>query len=375
MAIAGTAFRFGAADEQLLAIASDGAAVRADAHNGSFRSLVHVLASPAGFALVGERSGEAFAWSEVRSITVSRGYVFVRTEAVRATVVRTKHGPEVRRSLEQRGHALRMMIDDVEEPGLSATFARVLDDLRGGTFTYHGTTWHDHANAIERLKDDFTDQDDAILPLAAAAMWVMLGLLMMLVLAVIVNVVAARAVPAGTFALAQRISPLDPRTIVASFAFSAMATTLVLRLALGRQAVVWARGAARGWHAHHGQARWLATRQLARILLGTATAAAITLLALLTFWLNVATTVFIDQEGVRNEVLLPFISIDERWRDAKDITRVTADDALDRPAVRIRFADGREVSTIGQQLGGGTEGQLFERANTWRAAALGLTPR
>jgi hypothetical protein len=369
MAIARTAFRFGAADEQLLAIASDGAAIRADAHTGPFRSLVHVLASPSGFALVGERSGEAFDWSEVRSVSVSRGYVIVRTEAVRATVVQTKHGPEVKRAVQQRGHTLRMTIDDVEEPSLSATFARVLDDLRAGTFSYHGTSWHEHANAIERLKDDFNDQDDVVLPFAAAAMWVMLGLLMMLVLAVIVNVIAARAVPAGTFALAQRISPLDPRTIVASFAFSAMATTLVLRLALGRQAVVWARGAARGWHARHGRVRWLATRQLARILLGTASAAAITLLALLTFWFNVATTVFIDQQGVRNEVLLPFVSIDERWRDTKDITRVSSDDAVDRPGVRIRFADGREVSTDGQQLGGGTEGQLFERANAWRAAA------
>jgi hypothetical protein len=369
MAIAGTAFRFGAADEQLLAIASDGAAVRADAHTGPFRALVHVLAAPAGFALVGERSGEAFAWSEVRSVTVSRGYVVVRTEAVRATVVQTKHGPEVRRTVQQRAHALRMTIDDVEEPDLSSTFARVLDDMRRGAFTYHGTSWIEHANAIERLRDQFTDQDDVILPFAAAAMWVMVGLLTMLVLAVIVNVVAARSVPAGAFVLAQRISPLDPRTIVASFAFSAMATTLVLRLALGRQAVVWARGAARGWHASHGRVRWLATRQLARILLGTASAAAITLLALLTFWLNVANTVFIDQQGVRNEVLLPFISIDERWRDAREITRLEAGEAVDRLGVRIRFADGREVSTVGQQLGGGTEGQLFEHANAWRTAA------
>jgi hypothetical protein len=371
MAMAGAVtFGTAAADQLLLAIANDRSAVRTDALVGTLGKMAHVVAGAAGLAFTADRTAVAFEWSDVRSIAVRRASVVVRTEAVRQRVVRTKDGgTHVRRTVEKESRAFRLLVDDVQEPGLSVTFARVLEDMRTGAFSTHGTSWHEHQNAVDRLRGEFSDQDDAVLPIAAAGLWLAIGLMSTFLLAVLVNVAAARSIPPATFTLAHRIGPLDPRTIIAAFAFAALAATFVLRMALGRHATVWARGAARGWHHGGGKLRGFAVRQLGRLILGTSSAAAIVLLACLTFWPNIAATVLIDKDGVRNEVLLPFISLEESWRDATEISRVDAADPRDRPGVRIRFADGREVTTIGQDLGGGTEGQLFEVASNWRKAA------
>jgi hypothetical protein len=233
----------------------------------------------------------------------------------------------------------------------------------------HSTSWHEHQNALDRARGEFSDQDDTVLPMAAAGLWLAIGLMLIFIIAAMVNAAAARAVPPATFTLGHRIGPLDPRTIVAAFALSALAAVGVLRFALGSHAGTWARGAARGWHHGGGRIERGAIRQLGRLMLASSSAAAVALLAFLMYWPNIASTVLIDKDGVRNEVLLPFISIDEHWRDALEISRVPAADPKDRPGVRIRFADGTEVTTLGQDLGGGTEGQLFEVASNWRKAA------
>lgn len=369
MTLAGTVALGGSADALMLSIANERSAARTDAELGTFGKPVHVIAGTAGIAFLQGRNATAYEWEDVRSVTVRRGSVVVGTETVQQTVVRTKRGTEVRRTAEQKERAFRLVVDDVVEPGLSETFACVLSDMRGGGFSTHGTSWHEYQNALERIQGEFSDQDDHVLPIAAAGLWISVGLMTTFLVAAMMNAAAARAVPAGAFALTNRIGPLDPRSIIAAFAFSAIVTTLVLRLALGRHATVWARGVARGWH-RTGTRVWRPLiRQLGRILLDTPSAAAIVLLALLTFWPNIAATVLIDAQGVRNEVLLPFISLDERWRDVVEISRIDAADPRDRPGVHIRFGDGREVTTYGWDLGGGTEGQLFQLATMWRQSA------
>ncbi len=369
MTLAGAVALGGRADALMLSIASERSAARTDAELGALGKPMHVIAGTAGIAFLQGRNATAYQWDDVRSVSVRRGSVVIRTESVRESIVPTKRGTVVRRIAETKERALRLVVDDVVEPSLSETFARVLDDMRSQSFSPHSTSWHEYQNAIERIQGEFSDQDDHVLPIAAAGLWIAVGLMGTFVTAAMLNVATARAVPAGTFALTNRIGAFDPRSLVAAFAFSAIVTALVLRLALGRHAAVWARGVARGWHRTGSRMGRPLIRQLGRILLDTPSAAAVLLLALLAFWPTIAATVLIDAQGVHNEVLLPFVSLDERWRDVVEISRIAPADPRDRPGVHIRFADGREVATYGSDLGGGTEGQLFQLAMTWRQAA------
>ncbi|HYK96969.1 MAG TPA: PH domain-containing protein [Candidatus Acidoferrales bacterium] len=352
----------------MLEIANAPDAARSDAELGVFRKAVHVVASPRGIAFVYGQRAEAFEWDDIRSIDVRRRSVIVRAEAIRHAVVQTKAGTEVRRSAERFVFPFRLALDDVVEPSLSDVFARVLEEMRTRAFSVHGTAWHEYQNAMERIQGEFADQDDQVLPIAAAGLLLAFGLMGTILVAALVNAASARAVPPGAFAIGDRIGALDPRSIIAGFAFASLLAGWVLRLALGRHALVWARGVARGWHRTGSRATDVAVRQLGRTLLGTSSAAAILLLAFLTFWPNIAATTLVDPSGVRNEVLLPFVSVDESWRNVVELSRVDASSSLDRPGVRIRFADGREVATYRHELGGGSEGQLFELANRWWAA-------
>jgi len=371
MTLAGTAaFGRTAGDALMLAIANDRDAARSDAEFGVFGKPGHVVAGAQGIAFVHGRTAEAFSWDDVTSITERRRSVIVRAETIRHAVVPTKNGgSEVKRSAEKYEFAFRLVLDDVVEPQLSTTFARVLDEMRTRAFSVHGTAWHEHQNALERIQGEFSDQDDQVLPIAAGGLLLAIGAMSTILVAGLVNAASARAVPAGAFAIGDRIGAADPRAIIAAFAFAALVTSYVLQLALGRHALVWARGAARGWHKTGARAPHFVVRQLGRALLARSSAAAIVLLALLTFWPNIAATVLVDQSGVRNEVLLPFISLDEPWRDAVELTRVDASSSADHPGVHIRFADGRDVATYRHELGGGTEGQFFEYAKRWWAAA------
>jgi hypothetical protein len=356
-------------DTLMLAIANERGAARSDAQLGVLGKPVHVIAGTAGIAFLQGRSGAAYDWDDVRSVAVRRGWLVVRTEAIRQIVRHTKQGIEVRRVAERDTRSFRLVVDDVVEPALSVPFARVLEDMRVRAFSVHSTSWHEYQNAIERIQGEFSDQDDHVLPIAAAGLWIALGLMATFLVAAMLNAAAARAVPAGAFSLTTRIGPLDPRAIVAAFAFSAILTSFVLRLALGRHAAVWTRGVARGWHRTGARFWHPLIRQLGRVLLDTPSAAAIVLLALLTFWPNIAATVLIDAQGIRNEVLLPFISLEEGWPNVVEISRIAPSDPRDRPGVHIRFSDGRDISTYGLDLGGGTEGQLFQLATAWRQSA------
>jgi hypothetical protein len=242
--------------------------------------------------------------------------------------------------------------------------ARVLEDMRTTKFSFKGTSWIEYQNALDRLRATFHEQDDAILPAAAVGLWVAVGLMAMFLVPVSLNGASARAVPSGVFAISDPLGAFDPRSIIAGFALSALVAAVVLRFALGPSANVWARGAARGWARSESRpAVRFAVRQMGRLLLASSSAAVIVLLALLAFWPNIAATVLVDSNGVRNEVLLPFISLDEPWSRTADIFKESDG------GVSIRFADGRGATTEGHELGGGTKTQFFERTTTWWKAA------
>lgn len=320
-------------------IAGHRSAVRMEARLGPFANPGRVTLGPAGMTFVERKAIVAFQWSEIAAVRARRGAVEVRIAGPHRRLIR-----------------FVPVVEGVREPTLIPSFVRVVEDMRASRFSFNGTSWHEHQNAIERLRPEFTDQDEPVIATAAVGLWLSLGVALVFLIPVALNVAEVRALPAGAFVLRDRIGPLDPRTLVSAFALSALAAMLVLRLALGHQALVWARGAARGWK--HGARRTrLAFQLFARMLLGTSSAAVLALLALLTFWPNAAATVLIDANGVRNAVLLPFISIDERWAGGS----VVPDD----DGVLIRFPDGRAVGTAGRELGGGTPEQLLTLAQRW----------
>ncbi|HKW79259.1 MAG TPA: hypothetical protein VJQ09_09150, partial [Candidatus Limnocylindria bacterium] len=316
----------------------------------------------------GQRA-DPYRWSEVRSVSVRRGAILIKTEAPREKVVKKKGIAETQQYVEKRTTGLRIVVEGVDEPTLAPLFASVLEDMRGGKFSYRGTSWLEYQNGIDHLKGEFHYQDDEVMPLAAAGLWVAIGLMSIFLVPIAVNAATVRTVPAGAFAIWDPLGPFDPRSIIAGFALAAMAAVLVLRLALGKSSMVWARGAARGWARPDSRplAR-LVARVMGRLTVETPTAAIVVLLSLLAFWPNTAATVIVDPTGVRNEVLLPIVSLEEKWRSTTSITK-------EGQGVTIRFIDGRIVGTQGHELGGGTQNQFFDLTNQWWKAALGTTPR
>lgn len=352
-----------APDELLRSIVEYASAVQVDARVGVPAKAAQLRLAPAGLAVVQRKVSDAYRWSEVRSIAVRRGAIVVKTEAPREKMVKVKDEMQVKAYTEKRTRAVRVVIDGVDEPALVPAFARILEDMRTSKFSYSGTSWIEYQNRVDHTRTEFNHQDDAVLPAAAGGLWLAVGLLAMTLIPVAVNAANARAVPAGVFAINDRLGPLDPRSIIAGFALSALIATVVMRLAMGPAWTVWARGAARGWaRRESGRLVRFGVRQLGRILLASSSAAVIVLLALLSFWPNIAATVLVGPDGVRNEVLLPFISLDESWSRVTEVAREPA-------GVTIRFADGRSASTVGRDLGGGTEGQLIELTAQWRKAA------
>jgi len=348
-----------APNELLRAIVDYASAVQVDARVGVPAKTARIRLAPAGLAVLGAKVSDAYQWSEVREIAVRRGAIVVKTEAPREKLVKKKEEVTVVAYVEKRTRAMRVLIDGVPEPSLVPAFARILEDMRTAKFSYNGTSWIEYQNAVDRAHTEFQHQDDVVLPAAAGGMWLAIGLLAMALIPLAMNAANARAVPPGTFSISDPLGAFDPRSIIAGFALSALITTVVMRFAMGPVWKVWARGAARGWaRRDDGRLVRLGVRQLGRILNAASSAAVIVLLAVLSFWPNIAATVLVGPSGVRNEVLLPFISIDEPWSRATSIVRQPG-------GVTISFADGRTASTIGHELGGGTENQLIEVTNQW----------
>ena len=351
-------------DERARSILEHASAVRIPARVGVPAKNAEVALAPAGLALLRGNKAEAYTWAEVQRVDVRRGAVVVTTEAERERIVTRKGQTEVKAYTEKRKHALRVLVDGVVEPALAIMLARVLEDMRTSKFSFRGTSWLEYQNVLDQLRSTFHDQDDAVLPAAAVGLWVAVGLMSMFLVPVSLNGASKGAVPSGVFAISDPLGALDPRSLIAGFALSALIATFVLRFALGPSAAVWARGAARGWaRQSSGPAARFVIRQMGRMLQGPSSAAVIFLLAVLAFWPNIAATVLVDDDRVRNEVLLPFISLDEPWQRVADITKEADGN------VSIHFADGRMATTVGHELGGGTKTQFFDRANAWWKAA------
>lgn len=350
MALLEVAARGRAVDALALQIVNDAGAARSDAREGVFGHRMHVAASVSGIAFLTDRTSRAYGWSEVDRIDVQRRSVVVRTSSPTPTTRR-----------------FRLVFDEVEEPALSEAFANVLEDMRVGSFGRRGTAWLEYQNTIESLHRSFAPYDDQFLPSVALLLWITVGVLASMVVATTVNLAQVHAVPAGTFAVWHRITIVDPRAIIAAFAASSLFTTVVLHVGFGDGALVWMRGAARGWHERVSPPLRMVTRHLARALLARSSSAVLLLIALLTFWPNIAATELIGPSGLRNAVLLPFISLDKRWQDVLEITQVSSQG--ERPSILIRFNDGRVLLATADDLGGGTPGQLYARATAWRAAA------
>jgi hypothetical protein len=365
MAVAGSVALGGAdtLDELARSIVEHGAAVRLEALVGVPAKPAQLAFAPTGLAITRGKRVDAYRWSEVRWTKLRRGAAAVRTEAPRERVVKKKDTTEIRPYIEKKTRGIRVLVDGIVEPHLARPLTNVLEDMRTGKFSYQGTSWIAYQNSVDSLHHAFDEQNDPAIPAAAAGLWLAVGFLISLIVPVGVNAANLRAVPAGSFAIWDPLGILDPRGIIAGFAASAMITAIVLRLGLGTAATIWARGASRGWARRGGNPLVrIAIRQLARMVMAPASAAVIVLLALLAFWPNVAATVLVSASGARNEVLLPFISLDQPWRAAIDITR-------EGNGTTIRFADGRVATTVGHELGGGTQQQFFDKTTAWRAAA------
>lgn len=356
------------AQEDLLAeIVGHSGAIRKDVRLGLFWRAQLVM-TPRGFALVRWRKAVAYAWSEVKDIRASRGAVVIATQADRERVVKTKEGTKFRQYVERRTHRIQLNFEGATEPHVAAELARVLEDMRAGKFSFNSTSWHELENGLERIRGQFADQDDPIVPTAAATLWIFLGLMSLIIVPEAVNLATDFRPALGAFAIQPRYEAFDPRTIVAAFSVSALLTRLVLRAALGEQADIWARGTLRGWHTAGSHRMRLATRQLARVLLGTTPAAALVLVCVAAFLPTAASTLMIDAAGIREVAPLPLVGIDRGWNNVIDVIKTPSLERLQKFGVTIRFEDGREVTTVGHDLAGGNDGQLFERANAWRAA-------
>ena len=111
MALLEVAARGRNVDALALTIVNDAVAARADAREGVFGRRMHVAASVSGIAFLTDRTSRAYGWAEVDRIDVQHRSVVVRTSAPM---------PITRR--------FRLVVDEVEEPELSQSFAGVLEE-------------------------------------------------------------------------------------------------------------------------------------------------------------------------------------------------------------------------------------------------------
>jgi len=324
--------------------------------------------SPMGIALVGLRTGTAYTWSEVKDVQARRGRLEIKTEADRERVVKTKEeGTRTEPYVEKLTRSLVVSIDGATEPGLAPYVARVMQDMRAQTFNYHATSWLEYENALERVRGEFAEHDDPFVPAVAGALFAFIFLAGLFILPEIVNLASDIRPPAGSgaFVVQPRYGWLDVRSFVMAVGLSALLTRLVLRLGLGSSALSWARGSVRGWHTSGPMVMRIASRELARLLLGTTVAAAALLLGFAAFAPTVASTMVIDEVGVREVVPLPIVGIDKKWSEVTDVQRSEGPGRLEGFGVTVIFSGGRWVSTVDHDLSGGTDGQLLKSATSW----------
>jgi hypothetical protein len=356
--------------ELMAAIGKHPAVIRKDVRFGYFGRARLELA-PTGFALVGLRTGTAYTWNEVKDVQASRGNLVIKTEADRERVVKTKESTTTQPYVEKLTRSLVVSIDGAAEPGLAPYVAKVMQDMRAQTFNYHATSWLEYENAMERVRGEFAEHDDPFVPAVAGALFGFTFLAGLFILPEIVNLASDIRPPAGSgaFVIQPRYSWLDIRSFVMAIGLSALATRLVLRLGLGSSAIAWARGSVRGWHTTGPRPLRIATRELARLLLGTAVAAGALFFGFAAYAPTVASTLVIDSAGLREVVPLPIIGIDKKWSEVTDVQKSEGPGRLEGFGVTVIFSGGRWITTIDHDLSGGTDGQLLKSATSlWQNA-------
>ncbi len=354
--------------ELMAAIGKHPAVIRKDVQYGYF-GRARLELSPMGFALVGLRTGTAYTWNEVKDIRASRGRLEIKTEADREKVVKTKEGATTQPYVEKLTRALVIAIDGATEPGFAPYIAKVMQDMKAQTFNYHATSWLEYENALERVRGEFAEHDDPFVPAVAGALFAFIFIAGLFILPEIVNLASDIKPPAGAFVVQPRYSWLDIRSFVMAIGLSALLTRLVLRLGLGSSALSWARGSVRGWHTSGPLPLRIATRELARLLLGTGFAAAALFLGFAAFAPTVASTLVIDGVGLREVVPLPIIGVDKKWAEVEKVEKSVGPGRLEGFGVTVFFNGGRWVSTVDHDLSGGTDGQLLQRATNWWKSA------
>ncbi|HJW50050.1 MAG TPA: hypothetical protein VJ726_11585 [Candidatus Limnocylindria bacterium] len=350
--------------ELMAAIGKHPAVIKKDVQYGYF-GRARIELSPMGFALVGLRSGTAYTWNEVKDIRASRGRLEIKTEADRERTVKTKESTTIQPYVEKVTRALVISIDGATEPGFAPYIAKVMQDMKAQTFNYHATSWLEYENALERVRGEFAEHDDPFVPAVAGALFAFIFVAGLFILPEIVNLASDIKPPAGAFVVQPRYGWFDIRSFVMAIGLSALLTRLVLRLGLGSSALSWARGSVRGWHTSGPLPLRIASRELARLLLGTSFAAAALFLGFAAFAPTVASTLVIDSVGLREVVPLPLIGVDKKWSEVSDVQKSEGPGRLEGFGVTVFFRDGRWVTTVDHDLPGGTDGQLYQRATSW----------
>ena len=350
--------------ELMAAIGKHPAVIRKDVQYGYF-GRARIELSPMGFALVGLRMGTAYTWNEVKDIRASRGRLEIKTEADRERTVKTKESTTTQPYVEKLTRALVVSIEGATEPGFAPYIAKVMQDMKAQTFNYHATSWLEYENALERVRGEFAEHDDPFVPAVAGALFAFIFVAGLFILPEIVNLASDIKPPAGAFVVQPRYGWFDIRSFVMAIGLSALLTRLVLRLGLGSSALSWARGSVRGWHTSGPLPLRIASRELARLLLGTSFAAAALFLGFAAFAPTVASTLVIDSVGLREVVPLPLIGVDKKWPEVSDVQKSEGPGRLEGFGVTVFFRDGRWVTTVDHDLSGGTDGQLYQRATSW----------
>ncbi len=280
------------------------------------------------------------AWSDVRAVEARRGHVRIEVGQEKLLV--------------------GLDLDGVEEPSLAAPLA----DIIGETSTGGGvrpTTLRRLSDTTVDLRDRFRQSDDPMLPLFIAIPAVATALVLAIVLPVLASLPfrAGPAAPLGTFVIYPRISPLDPRVVLAGVLAGVALGALAIRLALRDGALTWARGVARGWPGDVrllGPLRWLsgaATRH-ARWLAIAAVVVAATIVP------SGRERTFVTERGIDVRAALPFF---DRHYDWASVDSVVSPLEPTRPGPRatiITLRDGKIISTADADFVGLSDYALYQ---------------
>lgn len=299
---------------------------------------------PAGLRLTAGGAPRSMGWSVISAAEAVRGWV----------VVTAQH---------QRWE-LALSVDGVAEPGLAAFLAAVIVEGMRAPLDPVGGAVHELVNASDRVVDSFADADDPIVPIAVGSFTLLAAALFVVMLPVAVEIAARRAVAPGAFAIDPRIAAFDPRALVAAVACAAALATASARYALGPSAATWARGTLRGWHRNAVPAERAVRLLLARALLAPGRLALGGLIALVLLLPSAAARTTIDDSGIQVRFGLPLVGVDHRWSEVTEVIPVAVGigERTEGFATTLVLQDGTRITTRGNDLSGGSERQLFERA-------------